>query len=78
MEEDGSAVGGGASGAGSINIFFNESITKGMISTIGGIGGLSEGFQGFAGIRGGSGGNGCVSIGNISTGTYQEYIENIE
>lgn len=50
---------GGGSGGGSINIFFEENIIKGTISAIGG---------NWAGA-------GSISIGNISTGTYVEYVE---
>lgn len=62
----GQASGGGASGGGSINIFYKESIEKGTINAIGGTGGTGS-------KTGGAGGNGCISIGSISTGTYVPY-----
>lgn len=62
-------AGGGASGGGSINIFYNETIIKGNITANGGIGGNITNYVG------GNGGSGSVSIGNISTGTYVEYVE---
>lgn len=57
---------GGASGAGSINIFYNEFIAN---NTCIAKGGESKCY-------GGEGGNGSITIGNISTGTFQNY-ENI-
>ena len=67
----GEAAGGGASGGGSINIFYKESITKGTISATGGTGGPSYSpFWGLEGNRGGAGGNGSISTGSIATGTY--------
>ena len=64
-------LGGGGSGGGSINIFYKDSFIKGTISTTGGAGGNGHYFC----YDGGAGGDGCISIGNISTGTYAEYVE---
>lgn len=51
---------GGSSGAGSINIFYNDSYNNlGTIEAIGGQAG-----------NGGAGGDGSVTIGNIKTGTF--------
>lgn len=63
----GQAAGGGSSGGGSINIFYNEGITKGTISVAGG---SASGVIGHTSVRGGAGGNGCISIGQITEGTY--------
>ena len=56
-------AGGGASGGGSINIFSYNPIIKGVAGVSGGIGGKAD-------YIGGKGGDGCVTIGNISTGTF--------
>ena len=61
-------AGGGASGGGSINMLYNTTCTKGTITANGGTGGSSR-------LVGGNGGSGSISIGNISTGTYAEYVE---
>ena len=61
-------AGGGGSGGGSINIFYKTTCTKGTIIANGGIGGVAS-------YNGGTGGSGSISIGNISTGTYVEYVE---
>lgn len=65
---------------GSINIFYNTITKKGTINTIGGSGGTrnSYSFDGPLIAIGGNGGNGSSCCGNISTGTYKEYEENIE
>lgn len=60
-------AGGGGSGAGSINIFYKNTIKKGTITSIGGPGGKNG--RRLGGI-GGAGGAGSVTIGNISTGTF--------
>ncbi len=60
-------AGGGSSGGGSINIFYNEAITRGTISAAGG---SVSGVIGYEGYRGGAGGSGSISIGNIVEGTY--------
>lgn len=65
----GQFAGGGASGGGSVNLFYKNLFTKGTITTTGGTGGDSWGF-GNGGGNGGNGGNGCITIGNISTGTF--------
>lgn len=51
---------GGASGGGSINIFYTSSFSKGTIEATGGS----------AGENGGAGGNGCISYGSIASGSY--------
>lgn len=61
---------GGASGGGSINIFFDSIQRKGIITANGGASIYGEG-----GNAGGAGGNGSVSLGNISSKMYTEYIE---
>ena len=58
-----SDCGGGASGGGSINLFYKSNITKGTINVNGGYGVA-------AWMKGGNGGAGCITIGNISTGTF--------
>ena len=63
MEEIIVLTGGGGSGGGSINIFYKTSITNGTIIASGGTRGSGK-------VVGGSGGAGCVTIGNISTGTF--------
>lgn len=50
---------GGASGGGSINIFYKDSIIKGTINATGGASG-----------GGGNGGNGSISSGSIVTKSY--------
>lgn len=64
--------GGGASGGGSINIFYKENFDKGTITVTGGVGGHDS--RKYAN-SGGDGGLGTISIGNISSGTYVEYVE---
>lgn len=87
MEENGSknqgwavtsAPGGGGSGGGSVNIFYNAINEKGTIQTIGGLGGVNSWTSVELKSIGGNGGDGSVACGNISTGTYQEYIESVE
>ena len=55
--------GGGSSGGGSINIFYNNEYSNN--GTVVANGGTAAGTN-----KGGAGGKGTVSIGNISTGTY--------
>lgn len=63
-------TGGGSSGGGSINIFYNsEYINNGNLNVAGGV------RVGNSTI-GGAGGAGSISIGNISTGTYQSTYKN--
>lgn len=53
--------GGGSSGGGTVNIFYKDNIIRdGNISATGGI----------SVKRGGAGGAGCITIGNISSGTF--------
>ncbi len=72
------SAGGGGSGGGSINLFYNSYLKKGNISASGG-----SGYSGSSGTygnkiigystvyaRGGSGGAGCVSYGSIASGSY--------
>lgn len=64
---------GGASGGGSINIFFKEITKKGTISADGGSGlqttnSKSTGYSG-------SGGKGCVTLGRIVGDGYEAYTE---
>lgn len=59
---------GGASGAGSINIFYVDEILQGTVTANGGT----------AMWSGGNGGNGSKSVGKITDGTYVEYEENKE
>ena len=69
IQADGSAggsggnAGGGGSGGGSINIFYTTSIINGNITA-------SSGLRGNGTAVGGYGGMGCITIGNISTGTF--------
>ncbi len=63
------SAGGGASGGGSINIFYKSNITRGYINVNGGSGGPG-GISGNIKFNGGNGGTGCITIGNISTGTF--------
>ena len=57
----------GGSGAGSINIFYNSILNRGTIIATGGSGGDYNPYDcGY----GGKGGDGCITIGNISTGTF--------
>ena len=66
-------ISGGSSGGGSINIFYKNNITcTGPIEAKGGEvkGSTDE-------LIGGNGGNGTISIGNISSGTYQSDTGNI-
>lgn len=63
----GESAGGGSSGGGSINIFYNEGITKGTITAAGG---SASGVIGYLSVKGGAGGTGCISIGRIIEGTY--------
>ena len=67
----GTSATGGASGGGSINIFYKNLIRKGTINADGGIGRPCIGF--YDNWKGGSGGKGSVSIGNITTGSYVPY-----
>ena len=66
-------ISGGSSGGGSINIFYKNNITcTGPIEAKGGkIKGSTDE------LIGGNGGNGTISIGNISSGTYQSDTGNI-
>ena len=66
-------ISGGSSGGGSINIFYKNNITcTGPIEAKGGkIKGSADE------LIGGNGGNGTISIGNISSGTYQSDTGNI-
>ncbi len=66
----GEAAGGGSSGGGSINIFYNDTITKGTISAMGGSASGIIGLYHSWAANGGIGGNGCISTGSIATGTY--------
>ncbi len=68
---------------GSLNIFYNTINNKGIINTVGGTGGKADSYTYWyyypgRPIQGGNGGNGTISCGSISTGTYQEYEENVE
>lgn len=65
-------AGGGGSGAGSINIFHKENIeNEKIVANAGQGGGASPGdAHHWPGYPGGSGGTGCITIGNISTGTF--------
>lgn len=62
--------GGGGSGGGSINLFYNNSITKGTITATCGYGGTNGGGSWTYKRVGGNGGAGSITIGNISTGTF--------
>ena len=59
----GKRTGGGGSGGGSINIFYSNLLNQGSLSANGG-------SAGGGGWKGGFGGSGCITIGNISTGTF--------
>lgn len=63
-------VGGGSSGGGSINIFYVGDYNN--TGTILVDGGIAVGTS----IKGGAGGNGSISVGNISTGTYENTYKN--
>ena len=65
-------AGGGASGGGSINIFYWNSLFLGKINTSGGNGGPSRENYG------GNGGEGSITIGSISSGTFIKDEENQE
>lgn len=56
---------GGASGGGSINIFYHNLVSKGEISTKGG-----ESVRGTYGAASGAGGNGSITMGSIATGSF--------
>ena len=58
---------GGSSGGGSINIFYRNSCNSGNVNANGG-----ESVANY----GGAGGEGSISIGNISTGTYESTYKN--
>ena len=60
--------GGGGSGAGSINIFYANSITKGTITATGGAAGL--GTRNGESANAGTGGDGSITIGSISTESF--------
>lgn len=62
--------GGGGSGGGSINLFYNDTIIKGTITVNCGYGGTTSGENLVYKRVGGNGGAGCITIGNISTGTF--------
>ncbi len=59
---------GGASGGGSVNIFYKENYESTGTGTITANGGAA--ITGEGGNTGGAGGNGTVSIGCVGTGTY--------
>ncbi len=58
------SAGGGASGGGSINIFYNNLISRGNLDSSGG---SAIGHD----TKGGAGGTGSITIGNISTGSFE-------
>lgn len=60
--------GGGASGGGSVNIFYREIITRGNITARGGTGGTVNPELSTA--IGGAGGSGSITVGSIATGTF--------
>lgn len=67
--------GGGGSGGGSINLFYKVNVTKGTILVNGGTKGNAQSVISTTvgydyGYAGGNGGSGCITIGNISTGTF--------
>lgn len=64
-------AGGGGSGGGSVNIFYNTINNMGTITANGGAGGVA--VKPVESAPGARGGNGCISIGSISSGTYEEY-----
>lgn len=73
MEDMECLAGGGGSGGGSINLFYQSHIAKGIIQNNGGSGGGTSYYHGHlhsAGRPGGTGGAGSITIGNISTGTF--------
>lgn len=61
-------AGGGSSGGGSINIFYNKSIKQGGVIEAKG-GNESKLSNGYG--NGGKGGDGTISVGNVSTGNYE-------
>ena len=65
----GDGQGGGNSGGGSINVFYNNLITRGTINVDGGPSHTAYGTT----VE--SGPTGSISLGDISTGTYVEYSE---
>ena len=71
------AVGGGASGGGSINIFSKNIKKKGKITVKGGIGGSSYYSEPLSAStnKGGNGGEGTISIGTIKEENYLKYTE---
>lgn len=60
---------GGASGGGSINLFYKTTTTTGTLTASGGKG-ASYYIGNMGTFYGGAGGAGCISKGNISNGTY--------
>ena len=70
-------AGGGASGAGSINIFFNNIRKTGSITATGGISSLDTSGINYSAI-GGSGGNGSISLYSISDNNEIKYIYNFD
>ena len=67
-------IGGGSSGGGSINVFYKENIDwTGITEAKGGNIAISG-----SNTNGSHGGDGTISVGNINSGTYQSYIENVK
>lgn len=69
-------AGGGGSGAGSINIFYNShgELPDTIGQAAGGDGGSPCSYG--SSVRSSAGGNGSISVGNISTGTYVSDYKN--
>lgn len=63
----GDSGGGGGSGGGSINLFYTTKVNIGIITSYKGSSGGSNYSNKY---KGGDGGTGCITIGNISTGTF--------
>lgn len=66
-------TGGGSSGAGSINIFYNQLTSKGILQAIGGEYPTSTATT--TTYFGGKGGNGTISIGSVES---KNYVENVD
>ena len=67
------AVGGGGSGGGSVNVFYKSVSNMGTIIANGGVGGdvLNATTHTMGCFNGGNGGSGAVTVGSVSTGSFE-------